>query len=68
MIPKNRTESPGVLKLKGNLNGVSVLRVSCDADGKRSVHARTFNNFNEFMSFVCANYWGKPTSPNGGDT
>ena len=68
MNKKDRKKSVGMLRLKGTLNGVSVSRTECDKHGYRSSIGAIFTNKNDFMKFIVANYWGKPTNPNGGDT
>ena len=68
MDKRKRKASPGTLRIKGALRGVAVSRTECDEHGHRSVTGGVFANKNDFMRFILAHYWGKPTNLNGGDT
>ena len=68
MNKRERKKSFGTLRLKGALRGVAYFRTECDEYGHRSVSGGTFHNKTDFMKFIVAHYWGKPTNPNGGDT
>ena len=68
MNRSDRKPSNGILHVKGTMRGVAVNHTTCDEYGHRSFCSHVFLNKDDFMKFIVANYWNRPTNPNGGDT
>lgn len=68
MNRRDRKQSVGILRISGTLDGILASRTECDEHGHKSYCGGIFRNKDDFMKFIVAHYWGKPTNPNGGDT